>query len=98
MPSRRPECAIPSFAPLTRSADARLTCTLHDSQPQAARGCVFAALLLYNVPTLLPALVFLLSLHAKIDRALPGLKFKIPATVQFKTVKQKLSDGGRNGP
>lgn len=87
MPSKRPECAIPSPVPLTRLADARLTCTLHDSQPQAALGGFLRCY--YDV-------LFALLLHVEIDRAL-GLKFKIPATVQFKTVKQKLSDGGRNG-
>lgn len=77
-----------SPAPLTRSANARLTCALHDSQPQAALGCFFAALL--PCPVCSPL--------TRQNRQGTGLKFKIPATVQFKTVKLKLSDSGRNGP
>lgn len=65
--------------------------TANQRPPLAA---FFAALLLYAVlPTVLLALLL-----TRQNRQGTGLKFKIPATVQFKTVKQKLSDGGRNGP
>lgn len=56
---------------------------------------LLAAFLRRYYCTVCPLLALLVTRQ---NRQGTGLKFKIPATVQFKTVKQKLSDGGRNGP